>query len=211
MRKDKVATADGHTSPIDWREIRKRMEKASEVLEQCAEPSPKERRSILKSRARELAHEPQRGVVAQEFLEVIEFPLASEIYAIESAYVREIYPLKDYTPLPGLPPFILGIVNVRGQILSIIDLKIFFRLPAKGLGQLNKVIIIYNSDMEFGILADDILGSHMIAIDAIQTSLAAGTGIGAEYVRGVTGERVIILNTEKILSDDNLIVHQEAD
>ena len=41
-------------------------------------------------------------------------------------FVREVYPLKDYTPLPCTPPFVLGLVNVRGQIISVIDIKKFF-------------------------------------------------------------------------------------
>lgn len=50
-----------------------------------------------------------------------------------SEYVREIYPLKEFTPIPCTPPFVLGIINVRGQILSVIDIKKFFDLPEKGL------------------------------------------------------------------------------
>jgi purine-binding chemotaxis protein CheW len=211
MKKEKVTTADENNITADWHEIRRRMEKTSGLLEQNTALSLKEKHSILKARARTLAHEPQRTAEAQEFLEVIEFCLASETYAIESAFVREIYPLKDYTPLPGVPSFIFGIINVRGQILSIIDLKIFFNLPAKGLGQLNKVIIIQNGDMEFGILADEVLGSRIIAAEAIQTFLAAVSGIGIEYLRGVTAERVIVLDAEKILEDENIIVYQEAD
>jgi len=114
--------------------------------------------SILKARARALAKEPEQAVAARSFIEITEFRLASETYGIESSFVREVYPLKDFTPLPGVPPFVLGIVNVHGQILSVVDLKKFFNLPDKGLGELNKVIILHNGRMEFGILADAVLG-----------------------------------------------------
>ena len=124
--------------------------------------------------------------------------------------MREAYPLKDFTPLPGVPPFVLGIANVRGQILSIIDLKKFFDLPEEGLGQLNKLIILRDEQMEFGILADEILGARSIALDAIQAAPPTISGIGAEYLRGVTAERVIILDGEKILNDERIIVHQQA-
>ncbi|OGU69835.1 MAG: chemotaxis protein [Ignavibacteria bacterium RIFCSPLOWO2_02_FULL_55_14] len=164
--------------------------------------------SILKARARALAKEPEQAVAARSFIEITEFRLASETYGIESSFVREVYPLKDFTPLPGVPPFVLGIVNVHGQILSVVDLKKFFNLPDKGLGELNKVIILHNGRMEFGILADAVLGTQSVPLDAIQAPPVTVTGIGAEYLKGVTGERVILLDAQKILDDKKIIVNE---
>jgi purine-binding chemotaxis protein CheW len=172
------------------------------------EPMTQTPAAILKARARLLAQEPKMAAVTGMFLEIIEFHLASETYGIEAMFVREIHPLKDLTPLPGVPPFVLGIANVRGQILSVVDLKKFFNLPDKGLGELNKVIILRNSRMEFGILADAILGTRSVPLDAIQTPPATVTGIGAEYLKGVTGERVILLDAQKILDDGKMIVNE---
>lgn len=171
----------------------------------------KDKGAILKARARVLAQETEEAGAAREFLDIIEFSLAAETYGIESAFVREVYPLKDFTPLPGAPPFVLGIVNVRGQILSVIDLKKFFNLPEKGLGQLNKVIIIRNGLMEFGILADAVLNARPIPLETIQAPPPTVTGIGAGYLKGVTGGRMIILDAEKILGDEKIIVRQGAD
>jgi len=184
---------------------------AGEALARGVAPSPEEQRSILKSRARSLAQEPKQAHAAGDSLDVTKFRLASETYAIESAFVREVYPLKDFTPLPGAPPFVLGIVNVRGQILSVVDLKKFFNLPDKGIGELNKVIIIRDDRMEFGILADVVLGTVSIPLEAIQPPLATVTGIGAEFLKGVTGERVILLDAGKILGDESIIIHEEEE
>ena len=164
--------------------------------------------SILKARARALAKEPEQAVAARSFIEITEFRLASETYGIESSFVREVYPLKDFTPLPGVPPFVLGIVNVHGQILSVVDLKKFFNLPDKGLGELNKVIILHNGRMEFGILADAVLRTQSVPLDAIQAPPVTVTGIGAEYLKGVTGERVILLDAQKILDDKEIVVNE---
>jgi purine-binding chemotaxis protein CheW len=164
--------------------------------------------AILRARARLLAQEPKKADESGTHLEIIEFKLASETYGIEAMFVREIHQLRDLTPLPGVPSFVLGITNVRGQILSVVDLKKFFNLPDKGLGELNKMIILRNKGMEFGILADSILGTHAIPLEAIQAPPATVTGIGAEYVRGVTGERVIVLDAEKILDDGKMIVNE---
>lgn len=211
MKKDKVTTPPVQGANINWSEILQRVEKARESLERGAAPTPKEKGAILKARARILARETEEASAGREFLDIIEFNLADETYGIESALVREVYPLKDFTPLPGTPPFVLGIVNVRGQILSVIDLKKFFNLPEKGLGQLNKVIIIRNDRMEFGILADAVLDARPVPLETIQAAPPTVTGIGAEYLKGVTGGRMIILDAEKILGDEKIIVHQEAE
>ncbi len=211
MKRDKVTTPPEQGANINWSEILQRVEKARESLERGAAPTPKEKGAILKARARVLARETEEAGAAREFLDIIEFSLAAETYGIESAFVREVYPLKDLTPLPGTPPFVLGIVNVRGQILSVIDLKKFFNLPEKGLGQLNKVIIIRNDRMEFGILADAVLDARPIPLETIQAVPPTVTGIGAGYLKGVAGGRMIILDAEKILGDEKIIVHQEAD
>jgi purine-binding chemotaxis protein CheW len=152
--------------------------------------------------------EPEKAVVACKLLEIVEFTLASETYGIESAFVREVHPLKDFTPLPGVPAFVLGIANIRGQILSVVDLKKFFNLPEKGLGELNKVIIIRNNRMEFGILADVVLGTRSVPLDTIQAPPITVTGIGAEYLKGVTGERTIVLDAQKILENEKIIVNE---
>ena len=141
----------------------------------------------------------------------MEFLLAYEKYGIESSYVREVYSLKELTPLPCTPLFVLGIINVRGQILSVIDIKKFFDLPEKGLADLNKVIILHSDSMEFGILADVMLGVRNVLLSELQPSLPTLTGIRQEYLKGITAERVVILDAEKLLSDKQIIIHEEVE
>jgi purine-binding chemotaxis protein CheW len=168
--------------------------------------STDEKVRILRERARTLAQRQEGAAGAEEHLTVVEFMLAHERYALELSHIREVYPLRDLTPLPGVPDFVMGIVNVRGQILSIIDLGRFFDLPDRGLGDLNQVIILQSDDMEFGILADEIIGTRSIPQSAIQTSLPTLTGIRAAYLKGVTGDRVVILDGAKVLSDEKMVV-----
>jgi len=176
-----------------------------------APPGAADKRSILKARARALAQEPAAAGAAQDLLEIMEFRLATETYALASAFVREVQPLKDFTPLPGVPPFVLGLINVRGQILSVVDLKKFFSLPGKSLNELDKVIIIRNDGMEFGILADAVLGTRLIPQATLQEAPPTVTGIGAEYLKGVTKEGVIVLDAEKILNDEKIVIGQKAE
>ena len=136
--------------------------------------------------------------------------LAYERYGVELKYVREVYPLTELTPIPGIPSFVLGIINVRGEILSVIDIKKFFDLPEKGLTDLNKVIILHSPEMEFGVLADSIIGVHSILLNELQTSLPTLTGIREEYLKGVTKERKVILDAERLLTDKGIIVNENV-
>jgi Chemotaxis signal transduction protein len=195
---------------IDWQAIHKKLAAAAATLELGMVLPPAETGKILKARARALARETERDDVNGESVEILEFSLAYENYGVESSFVREVYPLKSFTQLPGTPPFVLGIVNVRGQVYSVVDLKKFFDLPDKGLSDLNKVIIIHNPVLEFGILADAIAGIRSIRISEIQSSLPTLTGIRQDYLRGVTRERLVVLDAAKLLADKTLVVHETA-
>ncbi|MGD0886278.1 MAG: chemotaxis protein CheW [Thermodesulfovibrionales bacterium] len=193
---------------VDWNEVRKRLKRVQAVIEQSWAPDPEEEKKILRARARALAKEPRKKTVGEE-IEIVEFLLAYEKYGVDTSYVREVYPLNDLTPVPCTPPFLLGVINVRGQVLSVIDIKKFFDLPEKGLGDLNKVIIVRSDAMEFGILADAVLGVSGVFVNELQPSLPTLTGIRKEYLRGITKDRTVILDAEKLLSDRNLVVHEE--
>lgn len=195
---------------IDWQEVHSRMETSMKILKSGVVTTVEERKRILKERAKTLAEEPEKEVRAEEYLDVLEFSLAYERYCIETSYIQEVYPLKELTPLPCTPNFVLGIINVRGQILSVIDIKKFFDIPEKGLTDLNKVIILSHDNIELGILADSIVGVRSIPLGDIQPSMPTLTGIREEYLRGITKERAVILDIARLLSDKKIIVHEEV-
>lgn len=170
----------------------------------------KEIRTILKNRAIAMAQVPVQKKEESVIIEVIAFTLVTEIYGIESVFVKEVYTLTDFTPLPGVPSYIFGIINVRGQILPVIDLKKFFNLPEKGLGELNKVIILSNGQMEFGILADMVLGTQAIELEDIQEVPPTVTGIGENYLKGITKEHIVLLEAESILNDEKIMVSEQV-
>lgn len=196
---------------IDWREVRQRLESAHAAIERGSAPDAEQTRRILKARAQALAREPGKTEAGAECLEVVEFLLAHETYAIESRHVREIFPLENLTPLPGTPVFVLGIINMRGEILSVIDIKKFFELPDKGLTDLNKVIVLQSENMLFGILADAIAGTRQIPLTAIQSSLPTLTGIRDEYLKGVTAGRTVVLDAAKLLADEKITVQEQVE
>ena len=169
-----------------------------------------EKKQILRQRAKKLAALAESDEANGKSMEIVEFMLSGERYGIESLFIREAYPLKEFTPIPCTPAFVLGVTNIRGQVLSIVDIGRFFDLPRQGITDLNRVIVLSSGSLEFGILADDILGVKMVPLKDIQESLPTLTGIRAEYLKGVTNDRVTVLDAGKILSDRKLIVHEEV-
>ncbi|MEK6672153.1 MAG: chemotaxis protein CheW [Nitrospirota bacterium] len=197
--------------PINWDNVNQRLEAARASSEKgIREPGGETAKGILKERARLLSLEPEGKASSGEHFEVVEFVLSQERYAIPTEYVREVYPFDDCTPVPCTPPFVLGIINVRGRILSVIDLRQFFGLPEKGLSDLNKVIILHSDELGFGILADSVTGLRNVRTDDLQPSLPTLTGIREEYLKGVTRDRVTVLDAEKLLLDRGLIVHEDV-
>jgi purine-binding chemotaxis protein CheW len=186
------------------------MESVRTAVEQVAVPASEETRRILKVRAQALARASEAAEAGGEYIEVLEFSLAQEGYAVETLHVRDVYPLEQLTPLPCTPAFVLGIVNLRGEILSVIDIKKFFDLPEKGLTNLNKVIVLESATMRFGILADAIAGTRRIPVASIQRSLPTLTGIREQYLKGVTPDRTTILDAEALLTDPTIVIQEQV-
>jgi len=195
---------------IDWRAVHQRLDAARAATERAWAPDAEETKRVLKARAQALAREPAQAQAA-DALELVEFVLAHERYGVETSFVREIHPLTDLTPLPCTPAFVLGVVNLRGEIVSVIDIKKFFDLPEKGLTDLNKVIVLQSETMRFGILADAVLGVRRVSVAEIQPSLPTLTGVREAYLRGVTAGRTVILDAEKVLADERIVVREQVD
>lgn len=168
-------------------------------------------KQILKDRARLLSRLPQDIAATDASIELLEFRLAQERYAIETNHVIEVYPLKNLTSIPGTPSFVLGVVNVRGRIIPVIDIKKFFDLPDKGLTDLHRIILVSGNGLELGLLADSIVGVQTIPMHSLQVSLPTLTDIRSDYLKGVTAERLVVLDLIRILTDPRIIVHDEVE
>jgi purine-binding chemotaxis protein CheW len=125
--------------------------------------------------------------------------------------VHEVHPLRDLTPLPGTPEFVRGIVNLRGRIVPVYDLKKFFDLPEQGLTDLHRIVVVRNHELELGLLADVVVGVRRMKRASLQPTLPTLSGIGAEYLMGVSEERVVVLALERILADPNIVVDDTVD
>lgn len=171
---------------------------------------PQDTLAILRARARVFAREPRRETPGAT-IEVVEFTLADEHYALETACVAEVYPLEDLTPLPCTPPFVLGLVNVRRRIFPVLDLKRFFDLPQQGITDLHRILLVDAHGLKFGLVADAIVGVRQIPIAHLQPALPTMNDIRVEYLKGITPDRVVILDAHVIAADRRILVHEEVE
>ena len=162
-------------------------------------------RKILEERARRIAA-PEKADDETGFVEVLRFQLAYQEYAIEMRFVREVVLTGEITPVPGAPPFVAGICAARGQIISLVDLRILFSLPEQGLTDLNRVIVMTDGHITFGILADTITGIGTIPAATILPPDPALLPIATGYLKGRAGNFLIVLDAARILNDPALIV-----
>jgi purine-binding chemotaxis protein CheW len=184
---------------------------------------PAQLAEIWARRAYELAQEPPAPTTGKT-IDVLVFWLGKERYGIEVTNVREIYPLEQLTLVPRTPPFVAGVFNARGRILSVIDMAAFFELPAKPNGKTKgetsqpKIIVVANNDpnarnsremVEMGMLADEVADVVTIFKQDMQPPLTTHTGVRAEYIQGITADLLVVLNLNALLNDKRLIIQEE--
>jgi len=194
---------------IDWGAIRRRLAIATAAIAEGLEHSPEQTRRILEARAKEVAKPPARPD-DRERLEVLAFSLAGETYGVETCHVREVRQLKDLTAVPCTPPFVAGVINLRGRILAIVDLRRFFELPARGLTELNRIIVLAGNDNELGLLADSVDGVRSVLLADLQEGLPTLTGVRERFLKGVTGQMLAMLDGGRLLADEGLKVNEQV-
>jgi purine-binding chemotaxis protein CheW len=164
----------------------------------------------LRERAVRLAGDALKAAPPEDELEVVEFRLGNERYGADSLSTGEIFPLQDLTPLPCTPPFVVGIVNLRGRIISVVDLKVFFGIPRETISEKALVLVLESPQMEMGILVDALVGVRRIPRKDISPPLPTMTGIGGAYLLGLAEEDLGILKVAAILEDPALVIREEA-
>lgn len=200
---------DLRTGETDWPEMRARITKAFD--RSVEESSPERAREILVERARRLALAAERQEAAVDALEVLPFRLGREHYAIETRYAREVVRLTGFTAIPGMENFLLGVANLRGEIVPVFDLMLFFGFASQGLTDRSRVIVVGIEDVEFGIIADSVQAVSRIPVEAIVADAAFEGKHGGECVRGVTRDAMIVLDGAALLKDRRLFIGAPID
>ncbi len=169
---------------------------------------PENDQKILRERAKKIAKKDDTRHQSAHKTPVVEFLLFPEKYAIEAKFVKEVLTLKEITPIPGTPDYVMGVTNFRGSIISIINLKVLFSLKEKGLTEMNKALLLSNGHMEFGLVADGIIGSLSVIKDELATPPLNLSDIGAQFMAGLTKNGAILLDAAKMLESKILLIDQ---
>lgn len=138
-------------------------------------------------------------------ISVLQFSLYPETLAISDTYVSEVFSLTEITVIPGTPAFVMGVVNRRGRVICIINLKQILNIKTEGLTEMNKIICLKKGNTEFGIVTDSLLGVKMID----KTDINKGTLLNTDkfnLIEGITPDGIVILNDLNILNSKALIV-----
>src|SRR5690606_772316 len=189
-----------------WMDVNARPAELDRRLANDFAPSTEERDEQLRQRTRQWAAMPEEAQ-SDDWIEVLAFSLGGETYAVESEHVALVMPLPQYTPLPGLPPHVLGIVNVRGRVVSVLDLRVLLELPISGLSDKNFLAILHGFGMEFGVLVDRVLGIDRLHRSSLQAEVANLSGIRAAYLLGVTPDQWTVLDGARLLSDPTMRIN----
>jgi purine-binding chemotaxis protein CheW len=159
---------------------------------------------ILEERARALAL--QETTTDDELGEVVlTFRLGDGGYTIPARFVREVQPLVSWTALPSTPPFVVGLTNVRGRLLAVLDIRPLLDIAQTTLRSDAFLLVVSANGMDVGLLAD-----HMIEVrhgDAdFAPALSTITRPGSAWVRGVDRDLNLLLDPPMLLADPRLTV-----
>jgi len=164
---------------------------------------------VLQKRTRALAQIPPVPE-AGETIPVVVFAVGEETYAVEARHVEGVYPLEGLTPVPCTPDFVVGVVNLRGRILSVLDLRRFLGLPGVDLGGQAQVIAVSAAGLEIGLVATAVRAVSVLPAASLGPALPTTGQVAAEFTRGVTPDLVVLLDLEALLQHPRVVVREEV-
>jgi purine-binding chemotaxis protein CheW len=197
---------DGRT--IDWASVRHALDLAIAATDETAAPSREQELRILEARARELARVPVAADTGAR-LEVVTFALANERYAIESRHVLEIVRLTRFTAVPPAPDFILGVTNLRGEVIIILDTRRVFGLTVAGLTDLSRLLVIGDGQPDFALIADSVSSVQEMPAAAFGPPPALLPDERSRYVRAVGPDALVLIDGDALRGDAGLYVDQD--
>lgn len=167
-------------------------------------------RKVLRERARTLAQEEDKDELSDsDAVHVLQFVLGSELYAFEGKFVREVKVAMDVTPIPCTPTFVAGVVNLRGEIVTVLDTKLLLGLNSEN-KTTQKLVITRTDQGQVAFLIDDVVGVAPVPMTQLQGPLATMPAEQARRVSGLTGAPMVLIDVEAVMSDPRIVVDEEV-
>ncbi|WP_031571282.1 chemotaxis protein CheW [Rheinheimera texasensis] len=140
-----------------------------------------------------------------QVLQWVTFKLQEETYGINVMQVQEVLRYTDIAPVPGAPIYVLGIINLRGNVVTVIDTRARFGLPPSDVTENSRIVIIEADKQVIGILVDSVAEVVYLRASEIDTAPNVGTDESAKFIQGVSnrdGELLILVDLNKLLTDE---------
>ena len=138
-------------------------------------------------------------------LQWVTFRLDDETYGINVMQVKEVLRVSDVTPVPGAPPYVLGIINLRGNVVTVLDMRKRLNLPPHEVDDLSRIVIIEAGEMVVGMLVDSVAEVVYLRASDIESAPSVGKDENALYIQGVyskNNDLLILVDLNKLLSDE---------
>ena len=146
-----------------------------------------------------------RNLVENEVLQWVTFKLENEIYGINVMQVQEVLRYTEIAPVPGAPNYVIGIINLRGNVVTVIDTRVRFGLIPSEVSENSRIVIIEAEKQAIGILVDGVAEVVYLRSSDIDMAPNVGTDESAKFIQGVSnrdGELLILVDLNKFLNDD---------
>lgn len=128
-------------------------------------------------------------------MQVVSFKLGTEEYGVDISQVQEIIRMVEITHVPRAPHFMEGVINLRGQLIPIVDLRTRFAMAREAATKATRIVVTEIGSRRVGIVVDSVSEVLDLPIDDVEEAPEMIAGIGTEYIQGVgkVAERLIIL------------------
>jgi purine-binding chemotaxis protein CheW len=148
-----------------------------------------------------------RQAVAQRAGKYLTFILAEETYGLEILKVREIIGLMDITAVPRTPNFVKGVINLRGKVIPVVDLRLKFGMSEAQRTEETCIIVVDVGTVEMGIMVDKVSEVLNIAAGDIEDTPSFGTNVDTDFILGIgkaAGKVSILLDIAKVLTQSEV-------
>ena len=141
----------------------------------------------------------------QQVFRWVTFRLADEIYGINVMQVQEVLRMTDVAPVPGAPHYVMGIINLRGNVVTVVDTRELFGLMREELTEQTRIMIVECNKIIVGLLVDSVAEVVNIQNTDIDSAPNIGNEDNSKYIQGVyskNGEILILVDLNRLLSPD---------
>ncbi len=138
-------------------------------------------------------------------IQLVTFKLEDEVYGVNVMQVQEVLRVTEIAPVPGAPDYVLGIINLRGNVVTVIDTRNRFGLSPCEVTDNSRIVIIEGEGQVVGILVDSVAEVVELGQSDIDSAPNVGNEETARYIQGVhtrEGNLLIVVDINKLLSDD---------